>query len=294
MGHSFRERRQLLLWGNAFRFARFLSPILLLTLMAGVADLDGQVRRDMGRTVREVSPLSEGEAAEFLGEFLRSRGGGDSFFEAELIHYPRRGERQVFPAQIFSRWRGSVLWLRVEVREPENQRDRIFLFRGGATPLGWSVAENGEVEELDGQKLLQPLLPGLDLTAFDLTSPYLDWPGPRYEGSERVADSPAHWFRFELPNQWRSLFAEHDIASVRVAIDARFKAPVRVEYIDPDGGVLRTIDVRSFKKAGDTWYVRRLEGFDEQTRDRTELRVNGAEVELTLDPSLFDPSFPSL
>lgn len=181
--------------------------------------------------------------------------------------------------------------LRIEVDSEEGSGtdDSRFLFQGGADPVGWVLSESGEVERLSPEELFRPLLPGLDLTAFDLTAPYLDWTPGVYEGSERVSDSPVHWFLFVPPPEWKKIIESAGVDGFRVAIDARFAAPVRVEYLDSDDNPVRSLEVRSFKKVKDTWIVRRLEAFDEETRDRTELRIDEAEVEVELPPGIFLP-----
>lgn len=248
-----------------------------------------QVNRGMGRTSRDVQPLSQSEAVDFLQTFRSSRGGSDSIFNAELIHFPRRESKVTIPITVYSGWQGSTLALRIEVGEGDGRRREVFLFRGGVQPQGWALSDEGEVYSLTRPELIEPLLSDMELSAFDLTAPYLEWPTFSYVESERVADSPAHWFRFEPPEDWVDVLAEVDIAAIQVALDARFEAPVRVEYLDNDDDVIRSLEVRSFKKEGETWFVKRLEGFDEKTRDRTELRIESAQVDLTLDRNLFLP-----
>ncbi|MGE9291443.1 MAG: hypothetical protein ACQKBT_10665 [Puniceicoccales bacterium] len=263
--------------------------LYLLLLILSVFSLEAQVRREMGRTTRSVDPLGADEAESFLQDFRSSRGGMDSIFEGRLIHYPRRGDKMTLPVTLYSGWDGPVLKIRIEVGDdPLLPTDRL-LFQGGPDPKGWSWTLEDGVVPLPPEDLLQPVLPQLDLTAFDLTAPYLDWPGT-YDRSERVSDSPAHWFRFEPPNDaWQQILSEGGIVSVRVALDARFNAPVRVEYLDSWDGVLRSLEVRSFKKVKDTWIVRRLEAFDEVSRDRTELRIDDSSVELTLPRDIYLP-----
>ena len=248
---------------------------------------EGQVSRDFGRTVRDVVPLDEKDAEEFLAQFLSSRGGLDSILDASLIHCPRNGKKESVPVRIFSGWAGQTLLLRVEIASDGVDPDQRFLFRGGKDPAGWGWSSGGSVEILEASRLFQPLVPGMDLTAFDLTAPYLDWVDVTYEGAERVSNSPSHWFRFEPPAEWVPALELGGVSSVRVALDARFDAPVQVEYLGNNDEVVRVLEVRSFKKISETWIVRRLEAFDERTRDRTELRVEDADVELRLPLEVF-------
>lgn len=244
--------------------------------------------RDFGRTVPDVRPLEEGEAASVLAEFRASRGGPDSVLEGDLIHFPRRAEEREWPVTVRTGWAGGVLRLRIDFGGEGAAGP--FLFRGGADPAGWKVAPGTDgAVRLDGAAMLEPLIPGVELTAFDLTAPYLDWPDFRYEESVRVSGSPAHWFRFEPPPGWAPLLAEKGIAAVRVALDTRFNAPIRAEYVGPDGEPARILEARSFKKFANTWIVRRLEAFDAATRDRSELRIEDALVEIRLPGSVFRP-----
>ncbi len=278
-------------WAGAGVLA--LIRLLVLLVAIWVVPADAQGRRDMGRTTRDVPPLAADEAEEFLRAFLTARGGMDSIFDARLIHYPRRGSKVELPVRIYSGWQGSVLRLRIEVDVDERGDAAMvrFLFQGGSKPAGWSWTPDSAVTVVPMEELFQPLLTGFDLTAFDLTAPYLDWPNANYDGSDRVADSPAHWFRFAPPEEWKQILETASVATIRVALDARFDAPVRVEYLNFSDTVVRSLEVRSFKKVDDTWFVRRLEGFDERSRNRTELYIDHADVEVQLSPQVFAPAY---
>tara|TARA_R100000027_G_scaffold18483_1_gene13327 strand:- start:27185 stop:27931 length:747 start_codon:yes stop_codon:yes gene_type:complete len=241
-----------------------------------------------------VHPLDEVEAVEFLEKFRQVRGGQDSILDARLIHYPRRGSKSIVPLRIYSGWQGSALLLRVEMESDEFSPGSRFLFQGGENPAGWVWRPGGEIEALPPEELLGPLIEGMKLSAFDLTAPYVDWVDVEYDGPDRVGDSPVHWYRFSPTPEWSDRMESVGIVAVRVAIDARFDAPVRVEYLDSGDDVLRSLEVRSFKQVKDTWIVRRLEGFDDVTRDRSELRVDEAEVELTLPYGIFSPDTLSM
>ncbi len=270
--------------------------LLGLFLIAGMTQVPSAAApggRDFGRTVPDVRSIDDAEAAEVLEEFRASRGGLDSIMDATLSHYPRSGRRVVREIGIRSGWEGPVLHLRVDWTEGRgaNATDRRFLFRGGEVPAGWAWdSEEGTVLPLGREDFLRPLVPGMDITAFDLTAPYLEWKDFSYDGSARVSGSPAHWFRFSPPDDWKSALGGAGIAGVRVALDTRFDAPIQVEYLGPGDNVRRTLEARSFKKISDTWIVRRLEAFDEESRDRTELTIEDAVVEIVLPDSIFLPS----
>ena len=184
--------------------------------------------------------------------------------------------------------------LRVEMESDGLVPGERFLFWGGKSPAGWRWTPEEGIVELSFENLLDPLVEGMTLSAFDLTTPYVDWEEVEYDGGDRVGDSPVHWFRFLPAEGWKDERGSGDLSSVRVAIDARFDAPVRVEYLDSGDKIIRSLEVRSFKQIQETWIVRRLEGFDEETRDRSELRVDEAEVELALPLNLFLPESLSI
>lgn len=247
--------------------------------------------RDFGRTVPDVRPIGDAEAAEVIEEFRASRGGPDSILESRLAYYPRTGRKTVRDVGIRTGWEGPVLYLRVDWRGgADSAAVRRFLFRAGPDPAGWAWdAEEEKAAPLAREDFLRPLVPGMDITAFDLTAPYLDWKDFSYDGSERVSGSPAHWFRFGPPPAWETALAGAGIDRIRVALDTRFDAPIRVEYLGPGNEVRRTLEARSFKKVSETWIVQRLEAFDEKSRDRTELTVVDAVVEISLPRSVFRP-----
>lgn len=246
--------------------------------------------RDFGRTVPDVREVSGEEASEILETFRESRGGMDSVLEAKLIHFPRRGERMERDLWIRAGWSGGRLLTRVDLQSGEGHAAERFLLVGGASPRGWVWNDlEAEAVPLEGESLLDPLVEGTELTPFDLTAPYLDWADAVYEGSERVSGSPAHWFRFSPPQEWKESLSRIGVATVRVAVDTRFNAPIRAEYLNGEDEVVRTVEARSFQKFSETWIVRRLEVFDEDSRDRTELKVDDALVELQLSPMVFQP-----
>ncbi len=265
-----------------------LFPFVLVVLVAVTDAAPGG--RGFGRTVPDVPEVSPEEAEELLETFRNSRGGMDSVLEAELVHFPRRGDKVERQLWIRAGWSSGRLLTRVDLRGGGDAMPERFLLRGGRDPVGWTWdAEREEVVSVDGAFLLEPLVSGMEMTAFDLTAPYLDWPEAVYEGSERVAGSPAHWYRFSPPADWKIRLGEVGIDAVRVAVDTRFNAPIRAEYLDEDGTVVRSLEARSFQKFSETWIVRRLEAFDEESRDRTELRVEEALVELRLPDDVFTP-----
>lgn len=272
------------------------GKLLCLFLILGTAHVPSPAApggRDFGRTVPDVRSIDDAEAAEVMQEFRASRGGLDSILESTLAHYPRSGRKTVRNVEIRTGWDGPVLSLRVDWKDEANGESvaRRFLFRAGSDPAGWAWdPEKEKVVALEREDFLRPLVPGMDITAFDLTAPYLDWSEFSYDGSERVSGSPAHWFRFVPPPAWEAALADAGIDGVRVALDTRFDAPIRVEYLGPGTEVRRTLEARSFKKISDTWIVRRLEAFDEKSRDRTELTVEDAVVEISLPRSVFHPN----
>ncbi len=237
---------------------------------------------------RETIPRLQGEeVAELVARVRANRRGPASLLQAEFLHFPRRGERESRRAVLFFRWEadGSAS-LRVEM--PSGTR---WLLRGGERPGAWQwTAETGAVERLSADAGWAPLWPGVELTLFDWTAPYLDWPDYSYEGPDRVAGRPVQWVRFAPPPDWQGRLARERVTAVRLALDSRFSAPLRVEYLGGNGEVLRSVEVRSFRKVGEVWMVRRLEAFDERDRDRTEVQVAAAAVGITIPNRAWDPS----
>jgi len=247
----------------------------------------------MGITVPDVRPIDSEEARERIEEFRSSRGGLDTILAGELIHSPRRGANIAYPVYLFTAWDRRNMLIRIRI-QPEDKEKKPFLLllHGGAVPSGWfaeSDANDSDVVPIPMAQFLEPLLPGIELTAFDLLAPYVDWPEFAYTGSERVAGSPAHWFEFYPPEEWGGTLQGSGISSVRVALDTRFDNPVRVEYLNANGDILRTLNVRSFKRIDGVWLVRRIEALNRQSRDRTELRIRSASVNRELPYGIWNP-----
>lgn len=254
----------------------------------------GQSRPSRGITVPDVRPIDPEEGRERIQEFRSIRGGLDTILSGQLIHSPRRGDRQVYPIYLFTAWEQQNMLMRLRIdKEKDTESDALLLLlHGGAIPSGWlsSSNQNGDnVMVIPLEEFLRPLLPGLELSSFDLLAPYIDWPEFSYIGSERVAGSPAHWFEFIPPAEWVDPLVDSGISSVRVALDTRFDTPVRVEYLDDQGDVLRTLNVRSFKRVDGVWLVRGIEALNRQTRERTELHIRLASVNLQLPFGIWNP-----
>jgi hypothetical protein len=244
--------------------------------------------RDLLRERDTIPRLQPEEVEQLVAQVRASRRGPDTVLQADFLHFPRRGEREAREAVLFFHWEpdGSAS-LRVEMPASGIR----WLLRGGARPGGWQWREDtGAVERLTAAAGWAPLWPGVELTLFDWTAPYLDWPEYSYEGPDRVAGRPVQWVRFAPPPDWQSRLAREPIAAVRLALDSRFSAPLRVEYLSNEEEVLRSVEVRSFRKVGEVWMIRRLEAFNERDRDRTEVRVRSAATGVRIPDRAWVPS----
>ena len=103
---------------------------------------------------------------------------------------------------------------------------------------------------LRGAKLGDRLL-GSDLTYYDLGTPFLRWPNPKYVGEERMRGRDTVVVEVKTTGQ--------PYGRVKMWIDQEYFALLRVEAFDPDDGLVRRLGITSFKRIGEIWIPRGIE-----------------------------------
>lgn len=223
------------------------------------------------------------EAARLVEQFRTSGIPGDYYLEFELRALPRRGEGKTFKG----RWWGSRNDLgavtRIEVADASGATHR-FLLQNGDRPGVWRIV-NGKAVEVGTPELFSPLVPGVEISAFDLQMPYLYWPGPSVEKITRVLGRPSNAFIFPAPAAFKAQYS--DISSVRAYLDAQFNVPMQAEIIDRSGKVAKTWAVLSLKTVNKQTMPKAIDYRNEISRDKTRLQITAVALNLKFPLSVF-------
>ncbi len=207
------------------------------------------------------------------------------FLEFVLKQLPRRGSEWTVPGRLWGsrNARGSVMRIELDPVGPGGGR-RLILQNGpdAAVWLYEPARPAAAPRRIDG---LEPLAPGVEISAFDLQMPFLYWPGSRLLGTERIRGRPAHLFVFSPPQH-----SEEGLGGVRAYLDTQYRAPVQVELLDPSGQPRTTLSLVDLKKVSEQWIPKDIDVRNEASRDKTRFSVTGAALGLDLLPELFAPA----
>ena len=119
-----------------------------------------------------------------------------------------------------------------------------------------------------GQGMAEQVSPGMDLTVEDLSLGFLYWPDARLIGRERVR-TRSSWKMELRPGKFGSEFAV-----VRVWIDQKSGALLRIEGFDWEGKLSRRFEVVSGQKIDGQWMLKqmRIERFGPESSSRPLVR----------------------
>lgn len=224
------------------------------------------------------------EAAETL-RLLREAGvPGQCYLEFELHALPRRGDERVYQGRLWTARFEGALTLRVAL-DAGSGRSLRFLIENGPHPRVWRWSE-AQLATLPPSEWSNPLLPDVELSAFDLLMPFLYWPEAVYQGTERVRGREARAFVFHAP-EGREVPAE--IGAARVYLDAQVNALLQYDVLDRAARVLRMFSLVSLKRIEATVMPKVLEFRNERSRDKARLQFTAAMLGVDFAPGLFAP-----
>ena len=131
------------------------------------------------------------------------------------------------------------------------------IFRAGTTELlivqpvtgtpRWFLRGAGE---LTGARRMGKLL-GSEFTFYDLGMPFLRWPDAKLTGSARARGLDCFVLEMTATNQ--------PYGRVKLWVDQKYFALLRVEAYDPNEGLVRRMAITSFKRLGELWLPRGIE-----------------------------------
>jgi hypothetical protein len=225
------------------------------------------------------------EAARLIEQFRNSGIPGEYYLEFELRSLPRRGEGRSFKGRWWGGRNEQGAITRIELTDAgETHR---FLLQNGDRATVWRLT-NGRAAEVSIAELMAPLVPGVEVSAFDLQMPYLYWPGATVEKITRILGRPTHAFLFPAPAAFRSQYP--DISGARAYLDTQFNVPMQTEIIGRNGKVTKTLALLSLKTVDKQTLPKAADYRNEVTRDKTRLQITGVALNLQLPDSVFQPA----
>jgi hypothetical protein len=206
--------------------------------------------------------------------------------EFELRALPRRGETRTFKGRWWGSRNAHGAVTRIELTDGSGAAHRLLLQNGEPAAV-WRWA-NGRATEVAMADVTAPLIPGVEISAFDLQMPYLYWPGATVEKITRILGRPAHAFLFPAPAAFR---AQHkDISGARAYLDTAYNVPMQTEVLGSNGRVIKTLALLSMKRVGNQTIPTAADYKNDVTRDKTRLQITGVALDLSLPDALFEPA----
>jgi hypothetical protein len=267
-------------------FAPRIASVLVLAATIFAGDIVAQSRFRPSPDYVHAGEADQAEGARMLDEF-RSLGIAEDYaLDFDLRVMPRRGHERTVSGRMFgAREGGFDVTL---VRFGADSQPRALLFRKGPAGGVWSHdGSTSEAHKLDETEKFAPIA-GTDLTAFDLTMPFLAWSDIVYEGVTNLRGRPAQRFIAYPPE---AVAAAHpELSGVRFHLDAQFNALVQAELIGKAGEPVKTITVLELKRTRDQWVVKTIDVRNDTTRDKTRFRVTAAALGISHARAIFQPA----
>ncbi len=225
------------------------------------------------------------DASAFLDRFRQAEGADPTYLEFDLHSLPRRGEETVFRGRLWTSRNEQGPISRIELKDAGGQAHAILLQSGPQAGV-WTIGPTGPAQ-VGVEALFTPLVPGVDMTAFDLQMPFFYWPHDPTVRVTRMRGRPAYLFIFRPPAAFKA--AHPDLAGVRAYLDTQYAAPVQTELFGASNRSTKTLSLVDLKKVGEIWTVKTVDVRDEATRDKTRFSVTGISTGNNFPEGLFSP-----
>ena len=226
------------------------------------------------------------EAKRLIEQFRNAGIPGEYYLEFELRSLPRKGEGRTFSGRWWGSRNDEGAITRIELTDAAGVPHRLLLQNGERAAV-WRLTD-GRPAKIGITELMAPLIPGIEISAFDLQMPYLYWAGVTVEKVSRVLGRPAHAFVFPAPAEFKTQYP--DISAARAYLDTQFNVPMQSEILGPRGKVSKTWAVLSLKTVDKQTLPKSVDYRNETTRDKTRLQITGAALNLQLSSALFQPA----
>lgn len=236
-------------------------------------------------TYLQLGKPDQAEGRRVLEQFRQVGIAGEYYLEFDLRVMPRRGDERVFHGRLWGARNEQGAVMRVAVKDGAGDEHRL-LIQNGVQAAVWRSDSRTATPRMVGS--MEPLVEGVELTAFELQMPFIYWPDATLENVTRIRSRPAHVFLFRPPETWAKQHPE--VAAVRAYLDTQFNAPVQTELLDARGRVWRTLSLVDLKKIGDQYIVKTIDLRNEATRDKTRLQVTAAALGMEFASAVFEPA----
>ncbi len=223
-------------------------------------------------------------AGAVLEQFRSSIWAEPLYAEFDLLQIPRRGPERVYHGRLWGSRNAGGPVTRFELG---NGFAHHVLIQGGMEGHVWTSDGPGAGSP-DEAALLAPMLPGLEMTPFDVQMPYLYWLDWNLARVDRIRGRQAYAFTFSPSGDFRA--AAPGIRSVTAYLDAQYDALVQSEIAGPDGRVSKTLSLLELRKVGDRWIPKDVDVRNESTRDKTRLTFKAVALGFMGAPAAFDAS----
>ena len=250
-----------------------LSISVILMLVTSSVSGQRSNKRPKIEILREID-LEEGRQR--LIDFRRMWVVGDISLRYSLQYIPRRGKRKEIEGTL---WGTNGLGGPVSlIKLHGDSESQLYLQRGPFASV--SKKQNAEarwamVDVLDWFKTVDDQI---TLTAFDLMMPFIYWKDWSYEGVTKVNSRVAHAFLLTAPESFQN--NSLGLHAVVVFLDESFNALLKAEYVTADDLVIKSLRLIDIKKVDDVWLPKTFDFLDEESRDKTRLRIREAAVHL--------------
>ena len=226
-------------------------------------------------------------ALSVLDGFRRSIWSEPIYVEFELHQIPRRGDETVYRGRLWGTRNEQGPVTRFELAGTLPGFGRHLLIEGGPDGQVWTSDKPGG-GVVNPKALLEPLVPGLEMTPFDVQMPYLYWLDSSLVAVTRIRGRQTYVYNFRPPADFRA--RAPGLGSVSAYLDAQYEALVQSEVAGGDGRIAKTLSLLELRKVGDRWIPKDVDVRNEATRDKTRLTFTAVAIGVSLDPSAFDPS----
>lgn len=231
-------------------------------------------------------PTAE-EGARLVEQFRNSGIAGEYFLEFELKALPRRGPEQTFKGRWWGSRNDQGTITRIELVDGSGTMHRLLLQNGEKARV-WRL-EQGQPVEIGLQDVMAPLIPGVEVSAFDLQMPYLYWPGGYVEKITRVLNRPTNAFVFPAPAAFKAQYPE--VAAVRAYFDTQFNVPTQTELVGPTGRAVKSLALLSLQNVNKVQVLPKAFDYrNEVSRDKTRLQILGAALNQSFPAQVFLPA----
>lgn len=198
---------------------------------------------------------------------------------------PKRGDETIYRGRLWGGQNEQGGITRIELIDGKNAVHR-FLLQNGEHAAVWRMT-GGQVAQIDAAALFQPIIPGVEITPFDLQMPFLYWGTPTVDRVERIRGRPAYEFVFTPPP---AISAKNPaLKAVRAYFDAQFSAPLQIE-LTAGSQVLKTTSLVDLKKVGEQTIPKSFDIRNDLSRDKTRFVVTAVALNLQFAAPVFAPA----